>query len=170
MYILLTTITAVLGGYLFYKMKIPAGAMIGAIIFSAVFNLLTGIGEFPPEAKVVVQAIAGGFIGQRITRNELREMKNILGTSILMFVCMTLYTLLVGGIMTRVTQLDLATVLASTMPAGRIRYGTDLCRHGRRCPQGGSPPYGSLCGHAQCYALHHQAHHIAGRDGRAPTR
>jgi len=118
MRILLTTAAAIWGGLLFYKMKVPAGAMIGAILSTAAFNFLTGMGEFPPEIKVVVQAIAGGFIGQRITRGDLKEMKNILGASVLMFVCMTGYTLLVGGVMARFTQLDLATALASTMPAG----------------------------------------------------
>lgn len=70
---------AVLGAYLFYRMKVPAGALIGAILFTAIFNIMTGMGTFPTAMKTVVQAIAGGFIGQRITRGDLKEMKTILG-------------------------------------------------------------------------------------------
>ncbi len=118
MNILLTVIVAAAGSWLFYRCKIPAGALIGAIVFSAAFNLLTGMGEFPSLVKPVVQAIAGGFIGQRISRKDVAELKGILGAGVLMFVCMAVYTFLVGGVMARFTSLDLATALASAMPAG----------------------------------------------------
>lgn len=116
--ILLTAAIAILGGFIFYRMKIPAGAMIGAIIFTASFNLFTEMGAFPQECKFIVQAIAGGFIGQRITKNDLYELRGIFGAGILVFLWMAGYTLLVGGIMSLVTELDLATALVSAMPAG----------------------------------------------------
>lgn len=116
--ILFTAAAAAAGSWLFYRCKIPAGALIGAILFSAAFNLLTGHGSFPTIVKPMVQAIAGGFIGQRITRRDVAELKGILGAGILMFVCMAGYNLLVGALMAQVTSLDLATALASTMPAG----------------------------------------------------
>ncbi|MCI6362666.1 AbrB family transcriptional regulator [Intestinimonas butyriciproducens] len=109
---------AVLGAYLFYRMKVPAGALIGAILFTAIFNIMTGMGTFPTAMKTVVQAIAGGFIGQRITRGDLKEMKTILGASLLMFFCMAADTVVVGFLMFRFSELDLATALVAAMPAG----------------------------------------------------
>lgn len=109
---------AVLGAYLFYRMKVPAGALIGAILFTAIFNIMTGMGTFPTAMKTVVQAIAGGFIGQRITRGDLKEMKTILGASLLMFFCMAADTFVMGFLMFRFSELDLATALVAAMPAG----------------------------------------------------
>lgn len=118
MELVLTILIAVLGSYLFYKLKIPAGALIGAIVFSACFNIFTDMGSFPSAMKTVLQAIAGAFIGQRVSRNDLKELKQTLGAGILMFLFMGVYTVLVGMMLSHVTQLDLATALVASMPAG----------------------------------------------------
>ena len=64
MNLLLTILVAAAGSYLFYKFRIPAGALIGAIIFSAALNIITGVGTFPGFMKTVLQAVAGAFIGR----------------------------------------------------------------------------------------------------------
>ncbi len=79
MNLLLTILVAAAGSYLFYKFRIPAGALIGAIIFSAALNIITGVGTFPGFMKTVLQAVAGAFIGQRVTRNDLAELATDIG-------------------------------------------------------------------------------------------
>lgn len=116
--LLLTVLVAAAGSYLFYKLKIPAGALIGAIIFTAVFNILTDMGSFPGIMKTVMQAIAGSFIGQRITRRDIGELRQTLAGGVIMFVFMIGYTLAVGFFINRVTSLDLPTSLVCSMPAG----------------------------------------------------
>lgn len=116
--LVLTVLIAASGSWLFYRLKIPAGALIGAIIFSATFNIFTDMGAFPAFMKTALQAIAGAFIGQRVTRKDLGELKQTLRAGILMFICMTVYTLLVGKLLSAVTELDLPTALVSAMPAG----------------------------------------------------
>lgn len=64
--------------------------------------------------KTALQAIAGAFIGQRVPRKDLGTLKQTLSAGILMFVCMTVYTLLVGKFLSVITELDLPTA----MPAG----------------------------------------------------
>lgn len=118
MNLILTILVAAFGSVLFYKMKIPAGALIGAIIFSAAFNIFTDLGAFPAFMKTALQAIAGAFIGQRVTRRDLGELKQTLGAGALMFCCMTVYAILVGHMLSAVTELDLATALVAAMPAG----------------------------------------------------
>lgn len=118
MNLILTIAVSILGSWLFYKMKIPAGALIGAIAFSAGFNILTGMGAFPAVLKTVLQAIAGAFIGQRVSRGDLYELKRTLGAGLLMFFCMGIYTLCIGKLLSAVTELDLATSLVAAMPAG----------------------------------------------------
>ena len=57
MNLLLTILVAAAGSYLFYKFRIPAGALIGAIIFSAALNIITGVGTFPGFMKTVLQPL-----------------------------------------------------------------------------------------------------------------
>lgn len=118
MNLILTICIAALGSYLFYKMKIPAGALIGAIVFSAALNIFTDLGSFPTLMKTALQAIAGAFIGQRVTRRDLGELRQTIGAGLLMFFCMAIYTLLIGKVLSLVTDLDLATALVAAMPAG----------------------------------------------------
>lgn len=118
MNLILTILVAAMGSFLFYKLRIPAGALIGAIIFSAAFNIFTDMGSFPAFMKTALQAIAGAFIGQRVTRSDLTELKRTLAAGILMFFTMVIYAIVVGLMLSKVTQLDLATSLVSAMPAG----------------------------------------------------
>ena len=90
MNLLLTILVAAAGSYLFYKFRIPAGALIGAIIFSAALNIITGVGTFPGFMKTVLQAVAGAVLGQRVTRNDLAELRRTLAAGILMFFTMVL--------------------------------------------------------------------------------
>lgn len=116
--LLLTVAVAGIGSVLFYRMKVPAGALVGAMIFSAAFNIATDMGEFPAILKTAVQAIAGGFIGQRIARKDLEELKQVIGAGVLLFIGMLAYTLIVGHVLAATTKLDLATALMAVMPSG----------------------------------------------------
>ena len=118
MNLILTVTIAALGSLIFYRMKVPAGALVGAIIFSAAFNIVTDAAEFPAILKTAVQAIAGGFIGQRIARKDLGELKEVFGAGILLFICMLTYTLIAAKLMVLTGKLDLATALVSAMPSG----------------------------------------------------
>lgn len=116
--LLLTVLVAAAGSFLFYKLKIPAGALIGAIIFSAAFNIFTDLGTFPRFMKTVMQAIAGAFIGQRITRRDLGELRRTLLGGAVMFLFMIGYTIAVGYLLHALSELDLPTALVCSMPAG----------------------------------------------------
>lgn len=116
--LLLTVLVAALGSFLFYRLKIPAGALIGAIVFTAAFHIFTDFGAFPAVMKTVMQAIAGAFIGQRITRRDIAQLRRTLAAGVVMFAFMLGYTLAVGYLLNAVTQLDLATSFVCAMPAG----------------------------------------------------
>lgn len=118
MNLILTVIVAVIGSVVFYKMKIPAGALIGAIIFSAVFNIVTDLGAFPIGMKTVVQAIAGGFIGQRVTRQDVSELRKTFVGGLLVLGMMIAYTLGMGTLLAAISPMDLATAYVAVMPAG----------------------------------------------------
>ena len=49
--IVLTVLIAFLGGYLGIRLKIPAGALIGAMAAVAILNIATGRADFPAETS-----------------------------------------------------------------------------------------------------------------------
>ncbi len=116
--LMLTIIVSVGGGLLLYRLKIPAGAMIGAILFSAVFQITTGMGFFPQIVKVLVQALAGGFIGQRIMKNDLLEMRKMIKPSLEFFIGILVLSLGMGVVIHSVSDIDIATALISSVPGG----------------------------------------------------
>ncbi|MBE6906589.1 MAG: hypothetical protein E7476_10000 [Ruminococcaceae bacterium] len=118
MNLILTVLISAIGSFLFYKLKVPAGAMVGAIIFSAVFNILTGMGCFPKLVRVAVQAIAGGFIGQRISLNDVREMKTTVKPSLQLFLGIVFFSFLTGIVIHAVSDVDITTALLSSVPGG----------------------------------------------------
>ena len=59
MTVFLTLLTAAIGGILFLLLKIPGSLMVGAMLTTILFNLLTGRGMLPGGASVFVQFLLG---------------------------------------------------------------------------------------------------------------
>ena len=114
----LSLAVAAVGSLIFLKMKVPAGALVGALIFCALLKITTGIGMMPRVVKVGVQIIAGAFVGQRIHKRDLREMYTILKPMAVYLVCVFSLILGMGFLIEKVTMLDLPTALLSILPGG----------------------------------------------------
>lgn len=116
---LLMLASAALGSLLFFRRKVPAGALIGAMAFSAVFHLLTGAPPLPSQPRFLVQLIAGAFIGQRVRRETLRQLRSCVKPAAQMILCVTGITVLSALALTRLAPwISLPTALVSMMPAG----------------------------------------------------
>lgn len=115
---LITVLIGILGAYLFLKMRVPAGAMVGAIIFVGAFQIFSGSGYFPKIIKVAVQAIAGGFIGQRIAASDIKQLRLILKPSIQLFLGIVIMSVCTGLLIHHLAPVDIQTALLSAMPGG----------------------------------------------------
>ena len=72
----------------------------------------------PREVKIAVQIVAGAFVGQRVRRQDLKEMYTIIRPMIVYLVCVVTLILGMGQLIARVTILDLPTALLSILPGG----------------------------------------------------
>ena len=72
---IITLIIGALVGYIFFKLKVPGGMMVGAIIGVSLFNVFTGIAYVPTGAKVVAQTIAGAYIGAGLEKGDVIRLK-----------------------------------------------------------------------------------------------
>jgi len=113
-----TLIAAGIGGYLGVKLKIPAGALVGAMVFVAVYNIYTGQGYIPKNFKIIAQIVVGAMIGLNFTIEAVAELKNLVFPALILVFGLTFFSLILGVIISKLTGLDLVTALFSSSPGG----------------------------------------------------
>lgn len=120
MYLIITVAIGIIGGLLFQKLKFPAGAMVGAMVFTAIFNVATNVAYLPLETKVFTQMIAGAYIGHTITKKDVIALKNIIKPAFIMMLSMIILDMGMGFIMYKMSGVDIATALMSSAPGGMM--------------------------------------------------
>lgn len=116
--ILLTLIVAGVGGFIGVRLKIPAGALIGAMVSVALFGMMAGKGEIPNSVKLIAQTMVGGVIGLNFTMETFKGMKSLILPALILVVGLVLYSILLGWIIHKVSNLDLITALFCSAPGG----------------------------------------------------
>ncbi len=116
--LLLTLASAFMVGYIFNKLKITGGIMIGAIIGSAIFNITTSRGYMTYEYKFVAQVLSGAVIGCSITLEDLKGLKYVMKPLFFVIAMFMILNILLGFILHITCGLDLVTALMSTVPGG----------------------------------------------------
>ncbi len=116
--ILLTSCVAVLGGCVGLKLRLPAGALIGSMLATAVLNVAFESACMPPELKFYTQVATGVYIGAKISRENLRELREIIWPALLLVVIMLAFAVGVGGFIYSISDMTIATALFAMAPAG----------------------------------------------------
>lgn len=115
----LTIATAVVGGAVCVKFKVPAGAMIGSMLSVAVLNIITGSHvEFPVQMRFFTQIATGAFIGSKIRKNDIYALRAIIAPVLVLTACMLSFSAVSGLLLSQYTRLDLVTALFAAAPAG----------------------------------------------------
>ena len=117
-FFIITIIVALLGGLLVLKYKLPAGIMIGAMLFTAVFNSITGLAYIPSWGRIVSQMAAGGFIGIMIDREVALHIKSQLKSVVVLVIGMVTVNMLIGSIIFALSDLSIPTAFLSATPGG----------------------------------------------------
>lgn len=111
---------AMIGAVIATRLKWPAASMIGALLFVSVFNILTGLAFIPVEFKVLTQIIAGIFIGCRINRSDLLQLRKMIKSVILVLAILISCCLLMGYGIYLLSDVNLPTGLLATAPGGLV--------------------------------------------------
>ena len=119
----LTLLFAAIGGVGFYLLSIPAGAILGAIIATVVFNLVTERAYYPPWAKTVAQAGAGTYIGSKITLQVMIASDVLFVPALLLIVELIFMALTTGALLRWLGKMSWPTALFSATPAGIQEIG-----------------------------------------------
>ncbi|GAX88432.1 AbrB family transcriptional regulator [Effusibacillus lacus] len=117
--IFLTLAIGTLGGLAGYKLKIPAGAMIGSLGAVALFNMFYGsLGKMPGSVMVGVQIVLGTALGLSITRGMVMELKTAWLPALIIAGTYLAAGIAVGFVVAKVTGWDLLTSMFSAVPGG----------------------------------------------------
>jgi len=128
-----TLVVALVGGFIGYRLKIPAGAFIGAMVASALFNIAFARGYLPFNFRLVAQMVVGGYIGLNFSRESIVQIKSSLFPIIFMVIGLFLFSIVLGIIIHKVTDIDLITAMLGSSPGGLTEmsiiadsYGADI--------------------------------------------
>ena len=115
---IITLIIGILVGYIFLKLKVPGGMMIGSIIGVSTFNIVSNMAYVPMEGRIVAQIIAGAFIGVGLDKSDLMRLKNILKPLLTVLLGLLTLNMVVGFIIYYISPLDLVTSFMCAIPGG----------------------------------------------------
>lgn len=118
--IFVTMLVAVAGGLLGYRLKLPAGALIGSMLAVAAYNLISERAHVPHGVRVGIQIMAGAIIGMRVNREALLTLKTLLLPALVIVLSVLVINFAVGFLLYRLTRLDLATCLFGSAPGGVV--------------------------------------------------
>lgn len=112
---------AVSGASAFLAVGVPAGGLIGAVVFVGTFNLVTGRGtSLPRPIRNGASAVMGAVIGSMVTRSVLID----LGTGAVLALIFTAFILAVGVgaglLLSRWAGIDRKTAILATCPGGMV--------------------------------------------------
>lgn len=115
---LLTIFCAFVGATIATKLKLPAGALVGAISAVVALNLFYGQSVFYTDFRVILQIFSGVMIGGKIGKKDLAELKTIIFPTVILILGMVMLNLTFGGLIYKYSSLDVATALFATAPGG----------------------------------------------------
>jgi membrane AbrB-like protein len=114
----MTLLVGTAGGIIGIKLKLPAGALFGAMVATATYNLLTSKGYVPPQANTILQIVIGATIGLNFNMENIKGLGSIFFSAVIMVIGLMVFSLILGFIISKVTGMDMITALFSASPGG----------------------------------------------------
>ncbi|WP_353852685.1 AbrB family transcriptional regulator [Dehalobacter restrictus] len=118
LYLLLTLAIGTLAGLLINKLKVPGGLLVGAIVGAALLNICLDAAYMPNQTKLLVQIIAGAFIGCSMEKSDVKRLPKIIKPTIIMISALLVLNLVAGVLIHLSSPLDLVTSFMSVVPGG----------------------------------------------------
>lgn len=105
-------------GYLFNRLGIKAGALVGAMVGVAVLNVLGNFAYFPKVLNPPLRFVSGAYVGQQMTLQSVVTLSMLGIPVLLMCLNVLVFSFIVPYIIHRFSKLDLATCMLASVPGG----------------------------------------------------
>ena len=117
-WLFVTLAVGIATGFLLFRLHVPGGMLVGAIIGVCLLNLLTGKAFMYSQAKIAAQIITGTYIGCMIKREDVKRIPQVVKPFAFVIVSLLILNMAVGFLFMRITSLDPLTCLFCAMPGG----------------------------------------------------
>jgi membrane AbrB-like protein len=118
LYLLLTLLLGALFGLVIYKLKVPGGLLVGAIVGAALLNICFGTAYMPNQTKLFVQIISGAFIGCSMEKSDIKRLPQIIKPASIMISALLVLNLGAGVLIHLLSPLDYITSFMCVVPGG----------------------------------------------------
>lgn len=105
-------------GFLLFKLRVPGGMMVGALLAVSVLSVCTDWAYMPSYARVAAQITAGAFIACTVEKSDLKRLPHIVKPAAILLGGMLCLNLLMGFLIHAVTDLDWITSFMCAVPGG----------------------------------------------------
>lgn len=106
------------GGLLFRKLGVPGGVLVGAMVFTVIYNCVLGKARYPVVVKKYQQVFTGAYIGVSITGATLAQIPQVALGMLVSIVDILCYVALMSFILRRTSRMDYGTSLLCSTPGG----------------------------------------------------
>lgn len=114
----LTMLVAAAGGLLFWRIGVRAGAMIGAMLATAAYNILRGGAFYPSSARRYTQIFTGAYVGLSLDRASFLALRELIGPALLLIAAVIVFTWASALLIHKTTKLELTTCMMACTPGG----------------------------------------------------
>lgn len=118
MSLVLTLIVGFIGGLIGRGLRFPAPFMLGSMMSVALASVFFGNMLASDVFKLIAQIISGAYIGQNISRKDLKMLPKLSYIIISLLSLFTINMVIVGFLLMGIFGLDPATALLSCLPGG----------------------------------------------------
>jgi len=105
-------------GFLFYKIKVPGGMMVGAVCGTVLLSLTLHCATMPYVARFFAQTIAGAFIGCSVERKDLEQLKEVYKPILVVIGSLLILNLISSSLLMRISTMDRLTAMLCAVPGG----------------------------------------------------
>lgn len=116
--LLITFLVGLACGFLFYKLGVPGGMMVGSIVGVSALSILSGVASMPAEAKLAAQCMAGAFIACSVEQSDIKNLPKVLRPALVLLGAMLCLNLILGMLIWLCSPLDMITSFMCAVPGG----------------------------------------------------
>ena len=117
MFMLTKLLVAATGGFIFIKLKISAGAILGAMFFAIIVSIVSEEFSVPEIMVITSRIIAGTLIGCRVSRTSILSLKRVFFPMLFFTFFMLSLSMCSGFIIHKLTGIHKATAFFGRLPA-----------------------------------------------------
>ncbi len=119
LYLLILHSAGTAGGLLLRKFRLPAGALVGALLAAMLVNsMYTTDLLYPTDLRIFIQILSGLVIGTRFTRTDIRSLGSMAIPVVVLMTVLLATNLLFAFIMEYATDLSFMTSFFACAPGG----------------------------------------------------